>query len=181
MVLAMVQFVSLIATSAADRPPRELLTKIFTASVFTANTFSRRTIMQTRKVDRTVRWASIAAVVGLGAFSIPMIVHASSGPEGNSNAPTEVTVKGEVVDLWCYMDHKGHGQKHKSCAVTCAEAGNPIGIAESSGHLYIAMGGKKHQPGREVLIDHMAETVTVKGKLVKDGGLEAIYITSVEK
>ncbi len=136
--------------------------------------------MQTRKMDRNVRWASIAAAVCLGAFSIPVLVHASDGPQGDSHAPNEVTVKGEVVDLWCYMDHKGRGQKHKSCAVTCAEAGNPIGIVESSGHLYIAMGGKKHQPGRELLIDRMADTVTVKGKLVKDGGLEAIYITSVE-
>jgi len=112
---------------------------------------------------------------------IPLLVQASNGAEGSTDAPKVVTVKGEVVDLWCYMDHRDHGQKHKSCAVKCAEAGNPIGIADASGHLFIAMGGKKHQPGRDVLIDLMAETVTVTGRLVKDGGLQAIYITSVEK
>ncbi len=123
----------------------------------------------------------LAAVVCCGALSIPVLVNASNGAEGSTDAPKVVTVKGEVVDLWCYMDHRGHGEKHKRCAITCAEAGNPIGIADASGHLFIAMGGKKHQPGRDVLIDLMAETVTVTGRLVKDGGLQAIYITSVEK
>ncbi|MFQ5494836.1 MAG: hypothetical protein ACE5EX_05605 [Phycisphaerae bacterium] len=137
--------------------------------------------MQTRKADRKVRWAYIAAGVCFGAFSIPLLLNTANASNGDNDAPTVVTVKGEVVDLWCYMDHKGHGQKHKTCAVTCAEAGNPIGIVDASGHLYIAMGGKKHQPGRDILIERMADTVTVTGKLVKDGGLEAIYITSVVK
>ncbi len=137
--------------------------------------------MRTRLSHHQARWVCVAAGVCFGVLSISTLVHSAKGVESDADTPSSVTVKGEVVDLWCYMDHKGHGAKHKSCAVMCAEAGNPIGIVDESGHLYIAMGGKKHQPGREVLISHMAETVTVKGKLVKDGGLEAIYIASVEK
>jgi len=137
--------------------------------------------MHTRIANRKARWVCVAVTVCLGVLSIPVLVSAANGADGKAEASDVVSIKGEVVDLWCYMDHKGHGSKHKSCAVTCAKAGNPMGIVDESGHLYIAMGGKKHQPGREVLIDHMAEAVTVKGKLVKDGGLTAIYIQSVEK
>ena len=130
--------------------------------------------MRTKRTVRNVFWACVGLGVCAGAFAIPALVSAASGDDDAT-----ITVKGEVVDLWCYLDHKGHGEKHKSCAVACVEAGNPIGIADASGHLYIAMGSKKHQSGSDVLIEHMADTVTVTGKLVKAGGLQAIYITSV--
>jgi hypothetical protein len=92
----------------------------------------------------------------------------------------EVTVKGEVIDLWCYLEGGDHGAEHKECAITCAKAGNPIGILGEKGNLYVALGITDHQPGREVLIDKMAETVTVSGTLVKKGGVQVIYVKSVK-
>ncbi|TLY31699.1 MAG: hypothetical protein E6K56_04460 [Ignavibacteria bacterium] len=92
----------------------------------------------------------------------------------------EKTVKGEVVDVWCYLDDGSHGAGHKACATTCAKAGNPIGILDAKGNLYVAMGSNDHQPGRELLIDKMSETVTVTGKLVKKGGTQVLYISSVK-
>jgi len=38
------------------------------------------------------------------------------------------------------------------------------------------MGGKKHQPGRDVMLSKMAQTVTVHGKVIRMGGLQAIYV-----
>ena len=91
-----------------------------------------------------------------------------------------VTVKGEVVDLWCYLEGGDHGADHKECAVACAKAGNPIGLVTEKGDVYVMMGMKEHQPGKEVLIDKMAETVTVQGTLVKKGGTQVIYVSSVK-
>ena len=42
------------------------------------------------------------------------------------------------------------------------------------------MGIKDHQPGKDVLISKMAETVTVEGTLVKKGGIQVIYVSSVK-
>ena len=92
----------------------------------------------------------------------------------------EKTVKGEVIDLWCYLDDGSHGAGHKACATTCAKAGNPIGILDAKGNIYVAMGSNDHQPGREILIDKMSDTVTVTGKLVKKGGMQILYISSVK-
>lgn len=92
----------------------------------------------------------------------------------------EVTVKGEVVDVWCYLEGGDHGADHKDCATMCANAGNPIGLLDAKGNLYIAMGIKDHQPGKELLADKMADTVTVSGTLVKKGGVQVIYIKSVK-
>ena len=46
--------------------------------------------------------------------------------------------------------------------------------------VYVMLGIKDHQPGREVLIDKMAETVTVEGTLVKKGGTQVIYVSAVK-
>ena len=91
-----------------------------------------------------------------------------------------VTLKGEVVDLWCFLEGGDHGAEHKQCAVTCAKAGNPIGLLTEKGDLYVMMGIKDHQPGKEMLIDKMAETVTVQGTLVKKGGIQVVYVSSVK-
>ncbi len=89
------------------------------------------------------------------------------------------TIKGEVVDLWCYMDHGAHGPKHKACAVACAKMGNPIGIVDSEGNVYVAVGSELHQPDRERLIEKMAQEVTVTGRVVSRGGLRMIYIKTI--
>ena len=91
-----------------------------------------------------------------------------------------VTVKGEVVDLWCYLEGGDHGAGHKECAVSCAKAGNPIGLVTEKGDIYVMMGIKDHQPGKDVLSSKMAETVTVEGTLVKKGGTQVIYVSSVK-
>jgi hypothetical protein len=72
------------------------------------------------------------------------------------------------------------GAEHKSCAVSCAKAGNPIGLLTEKGEVCVMMGIKDHQPGKDVLIEKMAETVTVEGALVKKGGTQVIYVSAVK-
>src|SRR6266581_2771346 len=86
-----------------------------------------------------------------------------------------VKVKGEVVDLWCFLEGGDRGADHKRCAISCAKAGNLIGLVTEKDEVYVMMGLKDdHQPGREVLLEKMAETVTVEGTLVKKGGVQVI-------
>ncbi len=92
----------------------------------------------------------------------------------------KVTVKGEVVDLWCYLEGGDRGADHKTCAIACAKAGNPIGLVTDKDEVYVMMGLKDHQPGKDVLLDKMAETVTVEGTLVKKGGTQVIYVSAVK-
>lgn len=91
-----------------------------------------------------------------------------------------ITVKGEVVDLWCYLEGGDHGAEHKMCGTACAKAGNPIGLVTEKGEVYVMMGIKDHQPGKDVLIEKMSETVTVEGTLVKKGGTQVIYVSTLK-
>ncbi len=92
----------------------------------------------------------------------------------------EETVKGELIDLKCYIESGEHGDSHKDCAVACAKRGEPIGILDSNGNVYVAIGDKAHQSDRDALINRMAETVTVTGKVVKKGGTQVLYIASIK-
>jgi hypothetical protein len=109
------------------------------------------------------------------AFMLLCVAPTFAEPQGE-----KVTVKGEVIDVWCYLEGGDHGAEHKECAVKCAKAGNPIGILTDKGEIYVAMGMKDHQPGREVLIGKMGEIVTVEGTLVKKGGIQVIYVSTVK-
>ena len=84
----------------------------------------------------------------------------------------EVTVKGEVLDMACYIDHGAHGEKHKGCAETCIEKGLPVGIKAEDGTVYLLVG--EHKPLNKELAKHAAETITVKGKKVSRDGISMI-------
>jgi len=112
----------------------------------------------------------------LGTFTVLLIAAAGlAQPKG----PT-ATVKGEVVDLWCYLEDGAHGAKHQKCGITCVKLGNPIGIVDADGNVYVLAGLEHHQSGQAVLLDKMSEEVTVTGILVKQGGTQMIYVKPVK-
>jgi len=115
----------------------------------------------------------VLMVVGAMLFSMGGSGHAQ--PKGE-----KVTLKGEVVDLWCYMEGGDRGAAKKACATACATAGNPIAILDAGGSVYIAAGLKDHQPGKDLLLKRMSSEVTVTGTLVKGGGVQMIYLDSVK-
>ena len=91
-----------------------------------------------------------------------------------------ITVKGEVVDLWCYLEGGDRGPAKKQCAMACAKAGNPIGILDAAGNLYVAAGLKDHQPAQTMLLNRMSDEVTATGTVVKKGGVQMIYVDTVK-
>ena len=91
-----------------------------------------------------------------------------------------VTIKGEAVDLWCYMEGGDRGPAKKECATACANAGNSIGIVDASGTVYLASGLQDHQPARDILLAKMNEPVEVTGILVKKGGAQMLFVKSVK-
>jgi hypothetical protein len=90
------------------------------------------------------------------------------------------TITGEVVDLWCYLEGGDRGAAKKACATACAKAGNPIGLLDAKGNLYVTAGLKDHEPGRTLLLDRMSQEVTVAATVVKNAGVQMIYVDSVK-
>ena len=90
-----------------------------------------------------------------------------------------VTVTGEVVEMWCYLEAGDRGAAKKVCATACAKAGNPMALVDDRGELFLLAGLQSHQPAQVLLLDNMSERVTVTGTLVKNPKAQMIYIESV--
>ena len=105
----------------------------------------------------------------LGAcLAVPRLI---TGAEGKPSGQIE-TLKGEVVDLMCYLDHGAKGEKHKGCATKCIESGGPVGLLTAGDHLYLVVGD--HQPMNKELAPKAAQIVTLKGKVVERNGMKMI-------
>src|SRR5512141_883190 len=89
------------------------------------------------------------------------------------------TVKGEVVDLMCYLDHGAKGEQHASCAKKCIESGGPVGLLTADNQLYLVIG--EHAPMNSKLAPLAAKTITVKGTVVERNGMKMIQNAQVEK
>ena len=119
-----------------------------------------------KKNSTTLITLALLAASGLGR---------AAQPKGQ-----RATVKGEAVDMWCYLEGGDRGPAKRECAIACAKAGNPIGIVDAKGNLFIAAGLEDHQPAHALLLGKMNSAVAVSGTLVKKGGVQMIYIDTVQ-
>jgi hypothetical protein len=122
--------------------------------------------MKTKSVQLVRVFVAAAVLAGLGA-AVPL-----------ARAETQ-TIKGEVVDLMCYLDHGAKGEKHASCAKTCIESGGPAGILSQDNQLYLVIGD--HKPMNDKLAPLAAKTVSIKGKVVERNGMKMIENAEIEK
>jgi hypothetical protein len=119
-----------------------------------------------------IKVSLLTLVVGAG-FALPTLNFGAEKEE-----PKTQTIKGEVVDMMCYMDHGAKGEKHKGCATKCIDSGGPVGLL-SGNDLYLVVGD--HQPMNKELAPYAAQTVTLKGKVVERHGVKMIENAEIQK
>lgn len=89
--------------------------------------------------------------------------------------PETQTIKGEVVDLACYLSEGKSGPEHVKCAKSCVAGGSPAGLLTPDGNvILIVVHGKE---GKSPL-EHVGERVEVKGKVYEKGGMKGIIAES---
>ena len=95
-------------------------------------------------------------------------------------APKVMTLKGEVVDMGCYIGHGVKGASHKECATSCIAGGMPMGILTSTNKLYlITLNHDNHDPYNK-LKEWAGEMVSVTGTVTSSHGAWAIDVTAAE-
>ena len=114
--------------------------------------------------------------LALGAsLALPRL---SLGADAKDSGQIE-SIKGEVVDLMCYLDHGAKGDKHKGCATKCIEGGGPVGLLTADDKLYLVVGD--HKPLNTELAAKAAQTITLKGKVVEKHGMKMIENAAIEE
>jgi len=91
------------------------------------------------------------------------------------------TATGEVLDLACFLGHGGKGKDHAKCAIKCIKEGTPVGLLTSDGQVFLVLEDHNNTKPYQEIKKLAAQTVTVTGKILKNGGLQAIQIAKVEK
>ncbi len=96
------------------------------------------------------------------------------------------TITGEVVDVSCYLQLGKRGEAHIACGTKCIANGQPIGIVDAEGQLYIVM-AEEHHPRRDgqvelktVLGPLLAKTVTLTGMMTEMKGYRALFVQAAE-
>ena len=99
--------------------------------------------------------------------------------EHGEDATASKQLTGEVVDMMCYVDHNGVGEKHgQSCGAKCIKSGGPVGIL-SDGKAYLVVG--EHKPMNDQLAEYCGKTITLKGKMAERGGIPMIENAEIVK
>jgi len=118
---------------------------------------------------------ALAAAAAFAAY--PVFAH--EGEDHGKGDGKEVTVKGEVLDMACYIDHNATGAKHTDCAKTCITSGLPVGIKGDDGKTYLIIG--EHKPLNAELAQYAAKTITVKGKFSSRDGFNLLENAVIQK
>lgn len=134
------------------------------------------------KVTRILLVAVVAAALAFGVASAQQgkAEGEHQMKEMHKDMPAkEVTMKGEVLDLYCFMNHPdtGQGAGHAKCAKSCINKGLPIGFL-SDGEVYLII-GKDHDPVASMVADFAGKQSTIKGKVMMHNGVKAIELISI--
>jgi hypothetical protein len=113
---------------------------------------------------------ALLAMMALGAVAF--------ADEAKKEEAKPVTLTGEVIDLYCYMGHKGQGAEHAKCATACITKGMPVGYLTSDGTLYVIV-GKDHAPANADVAAFAGKQSTITGKVMENNGVKAIELISI--
>jgi hypothetical protein len=91
----------------------------------------------------------------------------------------EIVVKGEVLDMTCYIAHNLSGPQHAQCARDCIRKGLPVGIKGEDGKTYLLVG--KKQALNAELADYAAKTVTIRGRETMRDGFAQLQVEEIRK
>ena len=92
----------------------------------------------------------------------------------------DVTLKGTVVDMHCYVTHGIHDAAHTACSNACIARGVPAGLLADDGTLYVLFEQKPFSVKERVA--GLADVpVTVTGTPVVRSGIRGIQVKTIEK
>jgi hypothetical protein len=92
----------------------------------------------------------------------------------------DLSLKGEVVDMHCYLTRAAKGADHAGCGNACLSRGVTAGFLAADGKLYFLLGENPFAV-KDAVAGMAGETVVVKGTLVERDGVKGIQLKSVEK
>ena len=95
-------------------------------------------------------------------------------------APSVTTLRGEVVDLHCYITRGARGASHAGCANACIGRGVTPGFVAEDGRVFLLL-AEKPFPVKEAVAGLAGETVKVTGSIVERDGMRGFQLKTAER
>jgi type 1 fimbria pilin len=97
-------------------------------------------------------------------------------------AASTVTLKGEVIDTYCYASMGAKGESHRQCAIDCFKVGIPAGLLENgTNKVYVLLPDKNKAPlPQSAILEKMGRQATITGKVYTSGGSQFLTVESIK-
>ncbi len=118
---------------------------------------------------RLLHIGALAIILG---FSV-----SASGQEGDAKKP--VTLKGEIVDMHCFVTRGERGPDHAGCANACISRDVPAGFVTEDGTLYVLL-NERPVSVKDKVAGLAGKTVTVTGFPVERNGVKGLQLQTVK-
>jgi len=91
-----------------------------------------------------------------------------------------MTLKGEILDMACWVAHEAKGADHADCAKKCVKSGQPMGLLTEDGTVYLLYASHKDPSAFKQAMNHAGEQVELTGASAERGGVRGIEVQSVK-
>jgi hypothetical protein len=101
----------------------------------------------------------------------------ASAHEGHHEAAKSKRLVGEIIDITCFVDHAGKGEKHAACAQKCITAGNPVGLLVGDVVYLVVL--SNHEPPATRLAEFAGKEVVATGQVMTKNGMRVLDLDTV--
>ncbi len=116
-----------------------------------------------------------------------VILSALMAVSANAAEGKRMTVKGELIDTWCYFSgvmggpESVVGTAHHTCAMWCAAGGIPIGLLDEDGKVYMVLKlpDDDASNGGETFLTMTNDTVEAEGMTYERDGLTYLVVSKI--
>ncbi|MBI1850381.1 MAG: hypothetical protein HYR85_08570 [Planctomycetes bacterium] len=115
---------------------------------------------------------AVLAVVGIATFSIAQEKKAA-------DKPAVVTMKGQVIDLACYLAKGALAGDHQGCAEACVKGGASTGF-KTKDKTYLVIKDPMHQKDAPDLSKFVNKDAEITGNAFDKDGINGVVILTIK-
>jgi hypothetical protein len=93
----------------------------------------------------------------------------------------QMTVRGEILDMACYVAHEAKGPDHAACAKRCVKGGQPMGLLAEDGTVYLLYASHEDGSAFEQAKEHAGTKVEIAGVAATQAGIKGIEVHGVKE
>lgn len=130
----------------------------------------------------------ILAVPGRALVAALALATSAAALPSASTGPTEIPggraieLRGEVVEMGCYLRDGARGEGHRTCALSCLKSGAQLGIVEDdTGTLYPLAGSTPASDPSAAAREHVAAHVAVRGLLFERAASRVLVVQELTR